>query len=156
MAAISNVAMESAACELVITRVFDAPRALVFKAWTEADMQARWLGPKGFTTILCEIDARPGGRYRLGMHAPDGTAHWLCGVCREIIEPQRLVSTSAWEGPDGKLGPETLLTLTFEDLGGRTRLTMRQTGFESVTARDAHRVGWTSNLDRLAEYLATA
>ena len=156
MAATTNVAMGSAELELVITRVFDAPRSLVFRAWTDADMQAGWLGPNGFTTISCEIDARPGGRYRLGMRAPDGTAHWLCGVCREIIEPELLVSTSAWEGPYGKLGPETLLRLTFEDLEGKTRLTLRQTGFDSVPAREAHRGGWTSNLDRLAEYLAMA
>jgi uncharacterized protein YndB with AHSA1/START domain len=156
MAAKSNMAPESAERELIITRVFDAPRALVFKAWTDADSQARWLGPKGFTTISCEIDARPGRRYRLGMRAPDGTAHWLCGVCREIVEPQRIVSTSAWEGPDGNPGPETLLTLTFDDLGGKTRLTLRQSGFESVTVRDEHRAGWTSNLDRLADYLASA
>jgi len=151
----NSAAEESEERELTITRVFDAPRDLVFKAWAEPERQAQWLGPKGFTTISVQMDGHVGGSYRLGMRAPDGSAHWLCGVHREIVEPQRLVFTSYWEDADGKPGHETLITLTFADEGGKTRLTLHQVGFESVTSRDMHHGGWSSNLDKLAEYLAT-
>ena len=150
-------ATQTAERELVITRVFDAPRTLVFKAWTEAERQAQWLGPKGFTTISCKIDARPGGAYRFGMRSPAGTDHWLQGVVREIVEPERFVCTSSWADANGNpTRPETILTLTFEDLEGKTKLTLHQAIFESVSARDEHGVGWNSAFDCLAEYLAAA
>ncbi|HXN86875.1 MAG TPA: SRPBCC domain-containing protein [Candidatus Binataceae bacterium] len=156
MASASSAVVESTERELTITRLFYAPRDLVFKAWSEPERQAQWLGPKGFSTISVQMEGRVGGSYRLGMRAPDGSAHWLCGVHREIVEPERLVFTSYWEDADGKPGHETLITLTFEDVGGKTKLTLYQTGFESVTSRDQHHGGWSSNLDKLADYLATA
>ena len=112
--ATSSVAKEIGERELTITRVFDAPRDLVFKAGLTR-RQARWLGPKGFTTISVQMEGRVGGSYRLGMRAPDGSAHWLCGVHREIVEPERLVFTSYWEDANGQPGHETLITLTFDD-----------------------------------------
>lgn len=143
--------------ELVLTRIFDAPRRLVFKAWTDPEHLVRWFGPKGFTsTIVGKIDLRPGAPYRIHMRGPDGGDHWSQGVYREIVEPERVVFAGYWADAEGKpKGPESTVTVTFEDLGGKTRLTLRQTVFESVTARDAHRGGWTSSLERLAEYLAT-
>jgi len=142
--------------ELVITRVFDAPRPLVFKAWTEPDRLVRWWGPQGFTTPSCTMDVRPGGAYRYRMRSAEGTDHWLRGVYREIVEPVRLVFTWAWEDSEGEPGHETLVTVTFAEDGGKTRLTMRQAVFESMNARDAHQGGWASCLDRLAEYVAAA
>jgi uncharacterized protein YndB with AHSA1/START domain len=142
--------------ELVITRIFDAPRHLVFQAWTEPDRLVRWWGPRGFSTPLCEIDARPGGAFRMGMRSPEGTDHRLRGVFREIVPPERLVCTWAWEDEQGAPGHETLLTVTFVEHDGKTRLTLRQAIFESVAARDAHEGGWASSLDCLAEYLADA
>jgi uncharacterized protein YndB with AHSA1/START domain len=140
--------------ELVMTRIFDAPRSLVFKAWTEPEHMSKWFGPKGFVSTVLRSDLRPGGSYRLHMLGPDGD-HWLQGIYREVIEPERLVSTFAWADADGRATrPETVLDLTFEDLGGKTRLTLRQTLFESVTARNEHNSGWNSSFDKLAEYLA--
>src|ERR1700730_3120909 len=113
MTAKSSAVAESGEREIVIARVFDAPRSLVFKAWIEPERQARWLGPKGFTTVLCEIDARPGGAFRFCMRSPEGTELWLHGMCREIIEPERLVlTTGEWVDAEGKPSHETLLTLT--------------------------------------------
>ena len=85
---------KSAERVLVIERVFDAPRGLVFKAWTEPRRLAQWWGPKGFTNPVCEIDARPGGTLRIVMRAPDGAEHPMKGVLREVIEPERLVFTN--------------------------------------------------------------
>ena len=156
MAASASAAARPAERELVITRVFDAPRPLVFKAWTQPEHLVRWWGPQGFTTPSCTMDVRPGGAFRLCMRSPEGTDHWLRGVYREIVEPERLVCTWAWEDAEGKPGHETLLTVSFADHGGKTKLTLHQAVFESVTARDSHQGGWTECLDRLAGYLATA
>ena len=154
MAASTSPAATTAERTLVIERVFDAPRALVFKAWTEPERLVRWWGPQGFTMPSCKMEARPGGAFRFCMRSPEGTDHWLRGVYREIVEPERLVCTWAWEDVEGKPGHETLLTVTFAEHGGKTKLTLQQAVFESVTARNEHQEGWTSGLDRLAEYLA--
>jgi len=156
MAAGGSATTTPAERELVITRVFDAPRPLVFKAWTEPDRLVRWWGPQGFTTPSCTMDVRPGGAFRFCMRWPEGTDHWLRGVYREIVEPERLVFTWAWEDAEGKPGHETVLTVSFAEHGAKTKLTLHQAVFESVTARDAHQSGWTGGLDRLAEYLARA
>jgi uncharacterized protein YndB with AHSA1/START domain len=156
MAAITSAGAASAERELVITRVFDAPRRLVFKAWTEPDRAALWWGPQGFTTISCEMNVRPGGAWRRCMRAPDGTEHRKRGVYREIVEPERLVFTYATEDAEGRSGHETLVTVTFADLGGKTRLTLHQVAFESVAARDSHRGGWTSCFERFAQHLANS
>ena len=156
MAERSSATAESAERELVITRVFDAPRRLVFKAWTEPERVVHWWGPRGFTIPSCKLDVRPGGAFRFCMRSPEGTDHWLRGVYREIVEPERLVLTWAWEDAEGKPGHETLVTVNFAEHGAKTKLTLHQALFESITARDAHRDGWTSCLDRLAEYVAKA
>jgi uncharacterized protein YndB with AHSA1/START domain len=149
--------------ELFVTRVFDAPRALVFKAWTEPHRIVQWWGPDGYTTPACDVDLRPDGVWRLCMLAPDGRERWLRCVYREIVEPERLVCSWCWEGPQetlpdwlpgGKAGHETVLTVTFaEYAGGKTKLTLHQAVFESVPARDAHDEGWVSGLERLNAYL---
>jgi uncharacterized protein YndB with AHSA1/START domain len=139
--------------ELVVTRVIDAPRPMVFKAWTDPEQIAHWWGPKGFVTVDYEMDIRPGGAYRFRMRSADGTDMRKCGIYREIVAPERLVFTLAWEEPDGTLGHELLITVTLEELGSRTRLTLRQTGFEAVETRDSHVIGWTSCLERFAEYM---
>jgi uncharacterized protein YndB with AHSA1/START domain len=140
--------------ELVITRVFDAPRRLVFGVWVQPEHLARWWGPKGFTLLSCETDVRPGGTWVRCMRAPDGSKHIKRGVYREIVEPERLVFTYVNENADGRPGPETVVTVTFEEQGARTKLTLHQTGFESVDSRDAHEGGWASCLERFADYLA--
>ncbi len=154
MAARNSRAAEPAERVLILTRVFDAPRRLVFAVWTQPAHLVRWWGPRGFTVPSHRIDVRPGGAYRFCMRGPDGADHWLQGAYREIVEPERLSFTYAWEDAAGVPRHQTLVAVTFADEGGRTRLALRQSVFESMTARDAHRQGWTSNLDRLAEYLA--
>ena len=103
-----------------------------------------------------KMDARPGGAFRFCMRSPEGTDHWLQGVYREVVEPRRLVFTWAWEDTQGKPGHETVVTVTFAEQGGKTKLTLHQAIFESVSARDAHQSGWASSLGCLAEYLAKA
>lgn len=138
---------------LVITRVLDAPRDLVFAAWTDERSAAQWWGPKGFTSVSCTIDARVGGAWRRVMRSPDGAILGARGLYREIIPPARLVFTYAWEEGPRHSGHETLVTLTFTDLGDKTELTLRQEGFATVAARDDHNLGWSGALDRLANCL---
>ena len=155
MGAAMNLVTEPADRVLVITRVFDAPRELVFKAWTQPEHMARWFGPAGFTSKVLKHDLRPGGSYRIHMLGPDGD-HWTQGVYREVVPPARLVMVGSWADANGNpTRPETTLTLLFEDVGGKTKLTLHNAVFESVTARDMHNEGWTSSLDCLAAYLAT-
>jgi uncharacterized protein YndB with AHSA1/START domain len=140
---------------LVLSRVFDAPRALVFKVWTQPEHLARWWGPEGYTLISYKADVRPGGSYRFGTRSPENTEHWAHGTYREVTRSERLVFTFAWEHPDGSPKNETTVTLTFAEQDGKTKLTLKQALFESVTARDLHRGGWSSSLDLLEAYLAT-
>jgi uncharacterized protein YndB with AHSA1/START domain len=140
---------------LVLSRLFDAPRALVFKVWTQPEHLARWWGPRGFTLISYEADVRVGGAFRFGTRSPENTEHWAHGTYREVTPPERLVFTTAWEHPDGSPKHETVVTLTFAEQDGKTKLTLKQTLFESVTSRDLHRGGWSTTLDLLEDYLAT-
>jgi len=151
----NSPATEAAQPELRITRVFDAPRRLVFDAWTKPEHLEHWQGaPRGFTVTTHDVDLRPGGAFRICMRSPEGVDHWLQGVYREIVKPERLVFTHAWLDTQEKPGKETLVTITLVERGGKTELTLHQTGFGSVESRNGHREGWTSTFDRLAEYLA--
>jgi len=144
--------------DLVITRVLDAPRGLVFTLWTDVKHLAQWWGPRGFTNPVCELDVRVGGAIRIHMRAPDGRTHAMTGVFREIVAPERLVFIIAVPDENGKPLFEILNTVLFEDVGGRTRLTLRA----SVTAATAAAApylagmdkGWNQTLDRLAERAA--
>lgn len=139
---------------LAITRIFDAPRTLVFKAWTEPERLVQWWGPQGFTLASCSVDLHPGGAYRLCMRPSEGTDLWAQGAYREVVEPERLVFTWAWEDAEGKPRHQTLVTITFEEHGGKTKMTFHQALFESVDERDGHEGGWNESFDMLAEYLA--
>jgi uncharacterized protein YndB with AHSA1/START domain len=148
-------APETAARHLTVTRLIDAPRALVFRAWTESAQVAHWWGPRGFTTLSCEMDIRPGGSYRFSMRSPEGTVHRKQGVYREIVAPERIAFTFAWEDAEGRPGHQTLVTVTFAEQGTQTLLTLHQALFDTTEARDGHQGGWTSCLGRFAEYLAS-
>lgn len=139
---------------LVLTRIFAAPPSLVFRAWTDPERATVWWGPQGFKTLSCQMDVRPGGSWRIRMRSPQGAIYTKRGVYREIVPPQRLVFTWAWE--DAIPAHETLVTVTFEDRGHSTKLTLHQATFESATGCQAHRSGWTSCLDRFAAYLTAA
>jgi uncharacterized protein YndB with AHSA1/START domain len=145
-------------CELTLTRSFDAPRALVFKMWTDPKHLARWWGPRGFTNPVCEVDARPGGKLRIHMRAPDGTVYPMTGTFREIVTPERIVFVAVAEDHDGNPLLESLTTVTFAEHGGRTTLTVhaRAVGIAPVAGRmlEGMQAGWTQSLERLAEVVA--
>ena len=142
--------------ELTITRTFDAPRDLVYRLFTEPTHIVHWMGPRGFTAMNFEQDARVGGRWR-GMLRPDegGRDLWQGGVFREIRPPERVSYTFAWDDDRGTPGDEMLVTIEFEDRGAKTKVTFHQTGFTSESERDGHRGGWNSSFDRFEEYLAS-
>jgi uncharacterized protein YndB with AHSA1/START domain len=143
--------------DLVITRVFDAPRKLVFKAWTDPAQVASWSGPNGFTNKVHELDARAGGTMRVDMIAPDGTVFPMIGTFQEITEPERLVFVSGALNENGKPLFEVLTTVTFTEQRGQTTLTM-QARVTSATAGAAQHlkgmeVGWSQTLDRLGRHV---
>lgn len=150
----SSAARRPADDELLVTREFAAPRGLVFEAWSAAEHQVEWLGPKDFTVESCQVDFRVGGQYRACIRSPEGKDYWMRGTYREIVPPERLVFTFAWEEP-GERGLETLVTIDFDALAaGRTRMTFRQAPFQSLSERDGHTTGWTECFDRLEAFVA--
>ena len=140
--------------ELVIRRTFNAPRALVFRAWTEPQLLAQWSCPRGFTFTEQTGDLRVGGGFSARMRSPEGTEHRLRGVYREITPPERLVFTHCWLDASGTPGPETLVTVSLSERDGRTEMSFHQGIFASVEARDGHEQGWGGCFERLAELLA--
>jgi uncharacterized protein YndB with AHSA1/START domain len=175
--------------ELVVTRIFDAPRELVFDAFTDPEHLMKWWGPHGCTVISCKADPKAGGAWFISMRSPRilpqfshrypvnpeatrtlaqqrqgirGVAApehgWVVekqrGVYQEVVRPERLVFTYAFEDDASRPLHQTIVTISFADEEGRTRLTLRQAVFESVSARDDHVLGWSEALEHLAEYLA--
>ena len=145
--------------ELVLIRIFDAPRKLVFKAWTDPKCVAVWWGPHHFTNPVCELDARPGGAIRIHMRAPDGTVYPMTGVFNEVVEPERIVFTSAALDAAGNPMFEVLTTVIFAEQGGKTKQTMRARVIK-MTPQAAPYIagmeqGWTQSLERLTAYVAT-
>jgi uncharacterized protein YndB with AHSA1/START domain len=140
--------------EITITRIFDAPRELVFRMWTDPEHMAQWWGPHGFTNPVCELDARPGGAILIHMRAPDGTTHPMGGEFHEVVPPERIVFTTFVDGPDGRI-LEGHNVVTFEEHGGKTRLTVqaRAVGFVEIAKRmlAGMEPGWTQSLERLEE-----
>ncbi|MGH7662701.1 MAG: SRPBCC domain-containing protein [Gemmatimonadaceae bacterium] len=138
--------------ELVITRIFDAPRDLVWQAWTDHEQAKQW-GPKGFTTPEREMDFRVGGAWYAVMISPEGREYRQHGVVREVVPPERLVFTLIWDDtPDN----EMLVAITFAERGGKTEMTFRQTGLRTAESRDGHESGWNEAFDRFEELLARA
>jgi len=147
--------------ELVITRVFDAPRERVWRAWTEPELIKKWWGPKGFTAPVTEIDARVGGRYRYYIRSANGLEIWSTGVFREMIPMEHCIITDSFADAEGNAVPasrygfaegwplELLVDMTFEERGDKTKFTLIHSGFP--TARDVAdaRTGWGEALDKL-------
>ena len=139
--------------ELVIMRVFNAPRALVWKAWTDPKYAVHWWGPKDYPATHLEMDVRPGGVWRGKLRSvEDGRELSHRGVFRDVTAPERLVFTFAWD-EEGERGLETLVTITFANQNGKTLMTFRQIPFQSAEERDGHRGGWTSAFDRFDQQL---
>jgi uncharacterized protein YndB with AHSA1/START domain len=143
--------------ELVIARTFDAPRELVFNAWTDPSQLVHWWGPKGFTNPRCEADVRPGGKIRIDMRAPDGTIYPMGGEFREITPPDRIVFISCALDADGNSIFDILNTVTFSQQEGKTILNLRA----EVIRADANapqylagmQEGWQLSLDRLENFV---
>jgi len=139
---------------LVMTRTFDAPRALVFRAWTDPSHVAQWWGPRGFTNPRCEWEARPGGKIHIDMRGPDGTVYPMPGQFHEVVAPERLVFSSS--AVDGAL--EVINTITFAEAGEQTTMTIEAIVVKATAdakfALDGMREGWTQTLERLADDVA--
>src|SRR3989442_2264576 len=147
--------------ELVVVRVFDAPRERVWKAWTEPEQAKRWWGPKGFTGPVWRTDFRVGGKSLYCMRSPEGKDYWGTGVYREIVPPAKIVASDSFADSDGNVVPasdygfaadfprELLLTVTFEDLGGKTKMTLRHAGFPAGPERDVAVPGLTAALRKV-------
>lgn len=143
--------------EIVLTREFDAPRELVWQAWTDPEHMPRWFGPNGFTTTLLSMDVRPGGVSRYTMHGPDGTDYPNRVVYQEVVRPERLVYLLDDDADDGS--DAFHVTVTFEEVNGRTRLTQRMLFAtaeqrEGVVSFGAIELG-QQTMERLAAYLRT-
>ena len=139
--------------ELVVTRTFDGPARIVWEAWTRPELFKRWWVPKSFpvTLLSCELDIRVGGKYRAMIRSPETGESWFGGVYREIRPSTRLVFTFTWDaGPSG--GVETLVTIDFTEVRGKTAMTFHQTPFRDVDARDRHVGGWTRAFQKAATY----
>jgi uncharacterized protein YndB with AHSA1/START domain len=139
--------------ELTITRVFDAPRQLVFEAWTKPEHLKKWCAPHGFDIPSAEGKLEPGGSWRSSMTKPDGTLLKLGGVYQEIVPGEKLVFTHAWDPETGGSGHKTVVTVTFADHDGKTKMHFHQAFFLDKESRDGHNGGWSECFDRLAELL---
>jgi uncharacterized protein YndB with AHSA1/START domain len=144
--------------EIVITRVFDAPRTLVFKAWTDAKQVQQWWGPRGFTNPVCDWVPKPGRAIHVVMRGPNGVDYPMGGAFREIVEPERLVFTSSALDEKGKPMFELLHDVDFAETKGKTTLTIRtvvlSTTDQAPQYLSGYRAGMTQSLERLAEQLA--
>jgi len=142
--------------DLLITRIFDAPRELVWKAWTDPSYVVQWWGPKGFTSPSCEIDLRVGGRYLFCMRAPDGQEFWSGGEYTEIIAPEKIVAVLFYADKNGKVEPadsndvEVRDVVTFEEIGsGQTKLTFKRSHWD-----EGEDTGSNQIFDKLAVFVA--
>ncbi|HMK48926.1 MAG TPA: SRPBCC domain-containing protein [Thermodesulfovibrionales bacterium] len=151
--------------DLLIVRVFTAPRKLVWKAWTDAELMKRWWGPKGFTTLFNKIDLRVNGTYLNCMRSPEGRDYWSTGTYRAIAEPERIALTDSFADEKGNVVPATYygmasdfpleipVEVTFEAYDGNTKLTLRHVGIPPGAERDATEQGWAESLYKLADVL---
>ncbi len=161
-------AKSETASHLTLTRVFDAPRELVFKCWTEPTHFIKWFGPENYTIPECTIDLRVGGKMHSAMRSPEGMDIWFGGVYKEIDPPRRLVVTDYFSNEEGDvIDPteigfsddwprETYFDITFEEVeGNKTKLTVRHMGVTEELAKSVQEdLGWSQSFDKLDAYIA--
>lgn len=145
--------------KVVVERLFDAPRELLFGAWTDQEQVKQWWGPHHFTNPRCEVDARPGGAIRIDMQGPDGVTHPMTGEFLEVEEPSRLVFiTRAFEDEDGNAALEVRFTVTFVEQGGKTLLTLYADVITAeplaIEALSGMEEGWKQSFEKLDTFLA--
>jgi len=146
--------------DLVITRIFSAPPELVWKAWTDPEHVKRWWGPEHFTSPFCKIDLRVGGKYLFCMRSPEGQEFWSTGTYREITPHERLVITDSFADPEGNVVSasyygmgddfplELQVSIQFEEVDGKTRMTLRHSGLP-LSMQSMTNEGWNTSLDKL-------
>jgi uncharacterized protein YndB with AHSA1/START domain len=138
-----------------IVRVFDAPRALVWQAWTDPAMMAQWFGPRHFTSSVPEYDVRAGGKLRIVMHGPDGNDYPMKGVFIEVTPPERLVFSNIAIDKDGNHLLEGETTVTFAEHGGKTTMSLKSHAVGRVPTAPqmlaGMEAGWTQSIDKLEE-----
>jgi uncharacterized protein YndB with AHSA1/START domain len=143
---------------VTLTRVFDAPRALVWEAWTDPTMMAQWFGPRGFTNPVCELDVRVGGGLRIVMRGPDGNDYPMKGVFTEVLPPERLAFTNIAVDKDGNHLLEGETIVTFAEKGGKTTLILETHAVGLVPFAPqmlgGMQAGWTQSIDKLEELVA--
>jgi len=161
----NNVIEERKKQEIVIVRVFNVSRELVWQAWTDPGHFKQWWGPKDFTSPFCEMDFRVGGKYLNCMRSPKGRDYWSTGVFKEIIPLEKIVYTDSFSDEKGNIVSATyygitadfplemLVTVTFEDLDGRTKMTLEHIGMPVGPQSEGAQQGWNESLDKLAESL---
>jgi uncharacterized protein YndB with AHSA1/START domain len=146
--------------EVIVTRVFNAPVELVWKAWTDPVHLMRWWGPKGFTSPTCKIDFKVGGKYHFCMRSPDGQDLWSTGTYREIIPLKKIVWTDSFADKDGNvvsgsvygmdgLPLEFHVTIWFEPQGNKTKFTVHHRGLPAGEMIEMTQAGWNESLDKL-------
>jgi uncharacterized protein YndB with AHSA1/START domain len=150
---------------LIITRVFDAPRNLVWKAWTDPELVKRWWGPKEYTAPVVSIDLRVGGKYLYAMRGPDGKDIWSAGEYREVVPPERIVATdnfadehgtivpASYYGMTGEWPAELVASMSFADEKGKTKFTLRHEGLPRGEMTEGAKDGWNESFDKLEKVL---
>lgn len=135
-----------------LSRVLQAPRALVFRAFVEPERMKLWWAPRGFSVLSCVLDPREGGGWRMRIRSDEtGTVQTEVGTYREILAPERLVFTHSWVRANGTLTPTTIVTVAFTEQDGRTEVRFTQADFHSDEFCRSHEEGWASSFSRLNE-----
>lgn len=140
--------------DFTLTRVYAAPRELVFAAFVEPERMKHWWAPRGFRMLSCALDLREGGAWRMRIQSDEtGAVQTEVGVYRRIEPPERLAFTQAWVRADGSLTPITLVTVRFVERAGCTEVSFHQEDFASPAACRAHEAGWANSLGLLSDYV---
>ncbi len=141
--------------DLTITRTLNAPKDLVWKAFTERDWLLRWYCPKNFEVIHAELDARVGGSWRIGMRSSEGNEHFMNGTFTECTAPSRLVMTQQWESGEGQDLPagSTTMIVGLSGEGDTTQMVFRHEGLPSEESKQEHNEGWSEAFDNLSDCL---
>jgi uncharacterized protein YndB with AHSA1/START domain len=145
--------------EVNISRILNAPRELVWKAWTETKLMEQWWGPRGFTSSGAKMDVRPGGVFEICMDHPQFPNHWSKGVFTEVIKPSKLVFTSkAFIDDSGEAKLETINTIILEEQNGKTKFSLHAVVLKAAPgmefALNGMNQGWNETIDKLEELLS--
>ncbi|MGU9952300.1 MAG: SRPBCC family protein [Gammaproteobacteria bacterium WSBS_2016_MAG_OTU1] len=136
-----------------LTRLYDASPAVVFSAWTDIAQLQQWFAPRSFTLEEYSGDIQVDGAWLARMISPQGADYSPGGTYREIVAPERLVFTQSWDDENGVRSPNTVVTVTLSEFGGKTLLVFYQEGFSTADSRNGHESGWCTCLERLQEHL---